>query len=148
MKQLLPLIIAVMAGGVLPLQASLNVNLGKTVNQPVFAAFVSFFIGTVGLLIYLFAINFNFSSTHQTFQAHWSVWLAGLLGAFYVTAVIVLTPRIGTTLTFGLIISGQMLISLIIDQFGFMGATVHPINWQRIMGVFLLIGGMLLIRKF
>lgn len=39
-------------------------------------------------------------------------------------------------------------ISLVVDQYGFMGANVHPIHWQRVVGVILLIIGVVVIRKF
>ena len=148
MKQLFPILLAFVAGGVLPIQAGLNVELGKSVQQPVFAAFASFLVGSIGLLIYLFMIKHDFSTTSNVKEVHWSVWMAGLLGAFYVAAVIILTPKLGTALTFALIVTGQMAISLIVDQFGFMGANVHHINWQRTAGVVLLIAGVILIRKF
>ncbi len=148
MRQFIPLLFAVVAGGVLPIQASLNVELGKSVHQPIFAAFASFLIGSIGLILYLFIIKFDFATLTNVRQVHWSVWTAGLLGAFYVAAVIILTPKLGTALTFGLIVTGQMLISLVVDQFGFMGAPVHTINWQRLLGVALLIAGVILIRKF
>ncbi len=147
-SQLVYIFLAVVAGAVLPLQAGLNVQLGKAVHQPVFAAFASFLIGTVGLLAYLLAIKFDFSTVAQAKTVSPAVWTAGLLGAFYVAAVIVLAPRLGTALTFSLIVAGQMSLSLIFDHFGLLDLPVKHINWQRMIGVAFLIIGVLLIRKF
>jgi len=47
-----------------------------------------------------------------------------------------------------LIVSGQMTASLVLDHFGWLGYQLHPINGLRILGVFLLIGGVVLIRLF
>ena len=137
-----------MAGAVLPLQAGLNVQLGKSVHQPIFAAFASFFVGTIGLLIYLIVLKFDFSSISQTSSVSSVVWIAGILGAFYVAAVIILAPRLGVALTFVLVVAGQMTISLVFDHFGLLGLPVKHINWQRLLGVLLLVAGVLLIRKF
>ncbi|TDU34329.1 transporter family-2 protein [Gelidibacter sediminis] len=146
--QLLYIILAVLAGSVLPLQAGLNVQLGKSVHQPIFAAFASFLIGTIGLLIYLFILKFDFSTIVQTKTVSPVVWIAGLLGAFYVAAVIILAPKLGTALTFVLVVAGQMTVSLVLDHYGLLGLPVKQINWQRLLGVAFLVVGVLLIRKF
>ncbi len=144
----LPILVAVIAGAVLPFQAVLNIQLGKTVQQPVFAAFASFVLGSIGLLIYLLIIKFDFSTISQVKNASPVVWLAGILGAFYVAAVIVLAPKLGTALTFGLVVAGQMSVSLILDHYGLLGLPVKEINWQRLVGVVLLLIGVIIIRKY
>lgn len=147
-SQLVYIIFAIVAGAVLPLQAGLNVQLGKSVSQPVFAAFASFLVGSLGLLIYLFIIKFDFSLVSNVKSVSPFVWIAGLLGAFYVAAVIVLAPKLGTALTFSLVVAGQMAISLVLDHYGLLGLPVKTINWQRFLGIAFLIAGVLLIRKF
>ena len=145
---LLPILIAIAAGAVLPFQAVLNIQLGKTVQQPVFAAFASFVLGSIGLLIYLMIIKFDFSIIPDTRNASPAVWFAGILGAFYVAAVIVLAPKLGTALTFALVVAGQMTVSLILDHYGLMGLPVKEINWQRLVGVILLLVGVIIVRKY
>ncbi len=147
-QQIIYIIFAVLAGAVLPLQAGLNIQLGKSVQQPIFAAFISFLIGTIGLLVYLFILKFDFSSVTNVKSVSPWVWIAGLLGAFYVAAVIILAPKLGTALTFSLVVAGQMIVSLVFDHFGLLGLPVKQINWQRLLGVAFLITGVLLIRKF
>ena len=147
-SQLFFILLAIIAGAVLPLQAGLNVQLGKSVHQPIFAAFASFLIGTVGLLIYLFILKFDFSSIAQTKTVSPVVWIAGILGAFYVAAVIILAPKLGTALTFVLVVAGQMIVSLVLDHYGLLGLPVKQINWQRLLGVAFLVAGVLLIRRF
>ncbi|NQZ45238.1 MAG: DMT family transporter [Flavobacteriaceae bacterium] len=147
-SQLFFILLAIIAGAVLPLQAGLNVQLGKSVHQPIFAAFASFLIGTVGLLIYLFILKFDFSSIAQTKTVSPVVWIAGILGAFYVAAVIILAPKLGTALTFVLVVAGQMTVSLVLDHYGLLGLPVKQINWQRLLGVAFLVAGVLLIRRF
>ncbi|WP_046756097.1 DMT family transporter [Kordia jejudonensis] len=146
--QIFFIILAIVAGAVLPLQAGLNVQLGKSVHQPIFAAFASFLVGTIGLLMYLIVLKFDFSSITQVKTVSPVVWIAGLLGAFYVAAVIILAPKLGTALTFVLIVAGQMTVSLVLDHYGLLGLPVKQINWQRLVGVAFLVVGVLLIRKF
>ena len=147
-SQLLLMVIAIAAGAVLPLQAGLNIQLGKAVHQPIFAAFASFVIGAAGLLVYLFFLKFDFTSIPQVKSTPPTVWLAGVLGAFYVAAVIILAPKLGVALTFSLVVAGQMTVSLLLDHFGLMHLPVKQINWPRVIGVIFLIAGVLLIRRF
>ena len=44
-------------------------------------------------------------------------------------------------------VAGQMMLSLILDHFGFMGVPKQPITMTRLAGVAMLIGGVLLVRK-
>ncbi|MEM7110575.1 MAG: DMT family transporter [Bacteroidota bacterium] len=147
-SQLLLIGLAVVAGAVLPVQAGLNVQLGKAVQQPIFAAFASFLVGSIGLMVYLLIVKFQFDAIAEIKTVSPVVWIAGLLGAFYVAAVIILTPKLGAALTFSLIVTGQMAVSMVLDHFGLMGMPQVPVNWQRILGIALLVVGVLLIRKF
>ena len=142
------LLIALVSGAFLPLQATFNVQVGKTMKEPVFAAFLSFLVGTIGLLIYLLFTRFHFGNLGQLKSMNWYLWLAGILGAFYVVAIILSTEKIGTALTFGLVVTGQMGLSIILDHYGLFGSPVNTITWQKIVGVVFLISGVVLIRKF
>ena len=148
MKVLFFVLLAVLAGAVLPVQAALNGKMGKAVGDPVYAAFISFVVGSIGLFLYLLATKTELSAISDAKGVDWSVWSAGILGAFYVACVIILAPRLGVALTFGLVVTGQLVISLIIDHYGLLGIPVHTLNWQRIVGVLLVVGGVILIRKF
>ena len=146
--QIFLIVLAIIAGAVLPVQAGLNVQLGKAVHQPIFAAFASFLVGSAGLLVYLFMLKFQFDTITEIKTVSPVVWIAGLLGAFYVAAVIIVAPKLGAALTFSLIVTVQMFVSMVLDHFGLLGMPRVPLNWQRLLGIVFLIGGVLLIRKF
>ncbi|MEM6830428.1 MAG: DMT family transporter [Bacteroidota bacterium] len=148
MKTFIFMLLAVVAGAILPIQAALNGKMGKAVGDPVYAAFISFVVGSIGLVIYLLATRTDLSTLAEARTVHASVWSAGILGAFYVACVIILAPKLGVALTFGLIVTGQLGISLIIDNYGLLGIPVQTISWQKIAGMLLIIGGVVLIRKF
>ena len=147
MQQALFFFIAVLAGVLLPLQAGLNTELGRAVNSPVYAAFLSFIVGSLGLLAYcLIARDVQLADICGGVQLPWVYWTGGLMGAFYVAAIIILTPKLGVALTFGLTVAGQMVFSVVVDHYGWLGVPVHPINWVRTIGVLLIVGGVVLIR--
>lgn len=146
--KLILILLAISAGAVLPLQAALNAKMGKAVGDPVYAALISFVIGSIGLFAYVLIAKTEFSAIQHAKSVNWAVWTAGLLGAFYVAAVIILAPKLGTALTFGLVVAGQLSVSLVFDHFGLFNLPVHEITWQRIAGILLIVGGVLLIRNF
>jgi transporter family-2 protein len=76
------------------------------------------------------------------------MWLGGLLGAFFVCASIVLTPRLGTATTVGLFLAGQVIASIIIDHFGLFGITVQPASLPRLLGALLIIVGVAVVQRF
>lgn len=148
MKFILLLGLAFVAGMLGPVQAGMNAKIGKALNYPFYAALISFAVGTAGLLTYALIGKMDFSVIRTVSGVHWSLWLAGLLGAFYVSATIVLAPRLGTALTFGLVVAGQLVMAVVIDHFGLFGMPMQPVNWTRLAGIVLIAGGTMLIRWF
>ena len=140
--------LAFAAGMLGPLQAGMNAKIGKTLGDPFYAALISFAVGTVGLLTVALVGRVEFSAIRTAGSVHWSLWLAGLLGAFYVTASIVLTPRLGAALTFSLVVAGQLVMAVMIDHFGMLGVPVQPVNLPRLAGIVLITAGAMLIRRF
>lgn len=142
------LLIAFAAGMLAPLQAGMNTRMGRAIGDPFYAALISFAVGTLGLFIYILFSRIEFAAIRGAADVHWSIWFAGLLGAFYVTATIVLTPRLGAALTFSLVVAGQLVMALFMDHFGSFGIPVQPVNLPRIFGIVLITAGVVLIRKF
>jgi transporter family-2 protein len=142
------LLIALLAGAMMPTQAAVNNKMAAFVDNPILAAFVSFFVGTVALFSYLLVSGIPLGNLSAVREAPLVAWAGGLMGAFFVAAAVSLVPRLGVAMTFSLIIAGQMIVTLIIDHFGFLGVEVRPVNWPRIAGSLLITGGVVLIRRF
>jgi len=146
MEKYLWIIISFVAGAILPIQAGINTKLGKAANSPSVAALVSFIVGLLALLIYVLVTQQNYSLKGiKEAPAH--AWLGGIFGAFYVTVIILAFPRIGPGYMFGLVIAGQLLLSIIMEHFQWLGAHHHPISLSRILGMLMIIGGVVLIKK-
>jgi len=142
------MVLAVVAGAMMPTQAATNNKMAAVVDSPILAAFISFFIGTLGLLVYVVASGTPLSNMWNAKDAPAVAWIGGLLGAFFVTTTVLLAPRLGVAMTFSLIVLGQMLITLVIDHFGLLGVPVQQVTLSRVAGILLVIGGVVLIRKF
>jgi transporter family-2 protein len=141
------IIIALALGAILPMQAAINARLAKTAGSPVIAAFISFAVGTIALMLFLM-ISSQFKLGFISSQSPWWIWTGGLLGTFFVAGIVVLLPRLGVALSFGLVLAGQMFVAILFDQFGWMGVAIREISAGKIVGAILLIIGVILIRKY
>jgi transporter family-2 protein len=54
--------------------------------------------------------------------------------AVYITAGILLFPRLGAVVSIGLFIAGQMLASVLLDGFGWLGVEAQPIDLAAVAG--------------
>lgn len=139
---------ALSLGAILPIQAAINARLARTLGSPMAAAFVSFSVGTIGLLFFVLAAR-QISLQDFALQGRpWWIWTGGLLGIFFVSGIVIVLARLGTVLAFSLVLAGQMIAAILIDQFGWLGVSIREISWGRLAGVLLLIIGVVMIRKF
>jgi bacterial/archaeal transporter family-2 protein len=141
------IIIALASGAFLPLQAGLNTKLGKAIASPVHASIISFMVGVITVFVYI-QLTSQPVSWAGVKTAPWYAWMGGVLGAFYVTAIVLAFPKIGPALTFGLVVAGQMFIAILLDHFNILVAQQHPVNLWRVLGIVLIIAGVIIIRKF
>ena len=146
MTSLLLLLFAVVAGSFLPLQAGVNARLSHFVGGPVRASMISFAVGALALFLVV-VLFYRHGHTHAK-DAPWWAWVGGLLGAFYVTATVVVPVRIGAAAFFGILVAAQLVMSVLVDQFGWIGFPQKATSPLRLVGVALLIGGALLVRLF
>jgi bacterial/archaeal transporter family-2 protein len=143
---LLLLLLAVLAGAVLPVQAGINAQLRVTLGNPLAAALVSFLIGTVALVLIELGARIRLPPLAVLERAPWWHWTGGLLGAVYVGMMIVLAPRLGAATLIAAVVAGQMVTSLVLDHYALVGFAAHPLSLQRILGAALVIGGVALVR--
>jgi len=142
------ILLALTAGAALPIQASLNGRLGKELGNPMLAALGSFVAGCLVLLVYLLATRTSFPSLGIVARIPPYLWIGGVLGGLYVTLAIILTPKLGVATTMGLVVAGQIGVSIILDHFGLLGLDKHPVSAGRLFGAILLAAGVILVKRF
>ena len=138
-------IIAFFGGFVLPFQAGFNTTLSRAAGSPFFAAAVSFAVGTISMVTVCILTKTKLPPGPNLAALPFWGWLGGCMGAYYVTSAVISAPQIGATSLAALLVSGQMVASLVLDHYGLIGFEVHPINPLRILGAFLLVSGVFLI---
>lgn len=139
---------AIIVGFGVPAQAGINSQLGKALGNPFLASFSSFCVGVISVLGVMLVNQTAWPTMARLAGVPWWAWTGGFFGALFVTAMILLAPRLGATTTLSLMIAGQMLASLFFDHYGYFGLPQHPVSWLRFLGILLVVGGVFLIQRF
>jgi len=145
----LPLYLAIVvaAGALIATQAGVNSQLARAVGHPVFAATISFVVGTAALLVACIAVRGSWTGLATAAQAPWWIWTGGLLGAVFVVTLAWLAPVLGAATLLSVAIAGQMSFALVLDHYGLVGFPHRSMSAGRAVGVGLLIAGVVMIRR-
>jgi transporter family-2 protein len=74
-------------------------------------------------------------------------FLAGAMGVILYVTLSVTLPRIGVANATVLIVAGQFVVALLLDQKGWMGVPQHPLTLSRLAGFALLLGAVYLMSR-
>lgn len=144
MQDLFYFFLMLVSGVFVALQPLINANLAARVGL-VQSAFVSFTVGALALA----GVTLVYNQGDLRGVAGAPLWqlTGGLLGAFFVTTIILAAPRIGTTAALAATIASQLAAGAVLDHFGLLGGRHIPFDLWRGVGVALLFAGAGLILK-
>jgi bacterial/archaeal transporter family-2 protein len=134
-------------GGMIALQAPINSVLGKRIGT-LPAASVSFFIGTVVLVVLALVAGGGFGRLGEARHLEWYYLTGGVLGACYVTSVLVTVRTLGAGGVTAATIAGQLTAAVIVDQLGILGLEKNVVTAPRVVGVALLAAGTFLVVRY
>jgi bacterial/archaeal transporter family-2 protein len=132
------------AGGLIALQAPINSTLGRSVGT-FQGAFVSFIVGTIALAIVAGLSRGGMGQLGEIRGLPWYYLIGGLLGAVYVSTVLVTVRHLGAGGVTAATIAGQLTLAVVVDQFGWLGVDRHTISLARALGILLLVAGVVLV---
>ncbi|HEX6026327.1 MAG TPA: DMT family transporter [Solirubrobacter sp.] len=133
-------------GALLAVQAAANVQLSTATSSPFGASTLQLGIAAV-LLLAATVVAGSLGAFGDLGDAKAWHLVGGLGSALYITSGILLFPRLGAVLTVGLWIAGQMLASLVLDGFGWLGVAREPLGLADVAGfVAVLVGAALIVK--
>ena len=147
MSKYLFILAALFIGGLLSIQGSINAQLSSFLKHPLQAALTNFAVGTFALIMLNVLLRTHVPSFAELKAIPWYLFLAGLLGALFVTSVVILIPRIGVTTMLAASIAGQLIIASVIDHFGWFNVPIHHFSLSRMSGIVLLLVSIILIQR-
>ena len=147
MLKVIPVLLAVAAGMSIVVQQALNSNLRVALGSAAWSGFVSYFVGVVCMALLALALRDPLPAASAAAHLPWWAWSGGLFGAIFIGLGIFLVPRLGAATFIALLVTGQMLASVTFDHFGWLGLAQRSVDLPRLIGMALLIGGVMLIRR-
>jgi transporter family-2 protein len=142
-RTLVAALATIVVGSLIALQAPINSGLGRAVGT-LPAAAISFTIGTI-LLVGLVIVSGQLGSVSEASNVRWYYLIGGLLGAAYVTTVLLTVRTLGAGGVTAATVAGQLTASVVIDRIGMLGLEETPITAGRVIGVVLLFAGTVLV---
>lgn len=139
-------LLLVLAGFGLTLQAAVNTRLREAVGSPALSALISFLVGAVPLALAAATGLLGRGRLTGLGGSPWWMWIGGLFGAFYVTLAVIGVQRVGAAVVVACAVGGQLAAALVLDSFGWLGVPRAPLNPWRVLGVVLVFAGVLLVQ--
>ena len=147
LRLLLPSLLAFAAGVSIVVQQVLNARLRADLGSAAWAGFASYAVGLACMALLALALRDPLPAAGVAARVPWWAWSGGLFGALFIGLAIVLVPQLGAAAFIALLVAGQMLASVTFDHFGWMGLAQRSLDGPRLIGVALLVGGVILIRR-
>jgi bacterial/archaeal transporter family-2 protein len=146
------ILLALLAGAVLPIQGAINGLLRSDIGAPFVVGTISF-AGAALAMVAVLLITLTLTDAPKPrlsglAEMPWWGWLGAVCGATYVTTVFTSIPLIGTAAAVGLTVAGQQIASLFVDRYGWFRLPRREISSLRYAGVALLLTGVALIQVF
>ncbi len=140
-------LLAAAAGAANPAQAGANSELNKTLHDALPATMLVYLSGLVGVLLIWGIVRQPVPGVDKLAATPWWAWTGGLLSIGATLAGAVFAQKMGSGVFTGISVTASLVMSLVLDNYGWMGFKVHPASWPRMLGCGLMITGLWLVAK-
>ena len=127
-------LLGIFSGLITPVQTAVNTRLGRSIGSPLRASLVSFSVGLIAMLTLTLLLGPYPLIPATAANGPWWMWFAGVFGVTFLTGNVLLLPKLGSLKTVIMPVTGQIVMGLLIDAFGWFGTTAQPISPLRIAG--------------
>jgi len=146
-RQALWQLAAVLSGCLSAVVGAILASLGQVIGSAIQATTVLFAIATAVIIVFC-CINGSVIKVRKAFttNAPWWIWMGGILGAIIVYGNAWLIPMIGVSVFMMALLIGQLLLSLLMERNGWLGAPKKHISWIQYVGILIMLMGVFLIK--
>lgn len=134
---------SIIAGAAMSIQGVMNTRLGDKIGLYEANLFVQGTAFIFSLIAFFVVGKGNFSLITDVNKFY---LLGGLLGLVITVTVMLGIGNLSPTVAISIILISQLLVAAIIDAFGLMGSERIAFTWNKYIGLFLMIGGVLLFK--
>jgi len=144
-------LLALLAGLGIPVMAAMNAHLGVQLHNTALSTVIVFSVGlavsTLYLLLFASPASLSPSELLSTSRPPLYLFSGGIFVAFYIFTITWISPRFGVANAIVFVLLGQMISAVIIDHFGLFNAMKMDISLTKILGIFLMIAGIFLVKR-
>ncbi|MBE7472557.1 MAG: EamA-like transporter family protein [Anaerolineae bacterium] len=145
---MLEIVLTILIGLLGGVSVGLQGPIAGAMSQRVGSSASSFIVHISGAILSGLLLAARGGETIQNWRGlPWYMLGSGVFGLILYLTLTHTLPRLGATTAVTLIIVGQLVMGMLIDQFGWFGVEVRPIDgWRLAAVVLLLAGGYLMVR--
>lgn len=147
MRKLFWQLCAIISGCLMASIGAIYARLGTVIGSAIQASIISFIIATTAITVYcvifgkIHTVGMAFSRKYP-----WWMWLGGFAGATTVFGNAWFIPKIGVGLFVMALLIGQLVLSLLMEHNGWLGAPKKEITARQMIGIAIMLAGVVLIR--
>ena len=134
------------AGAVIPVMATFNAQLARSIGSSHAAVVILLFVGFLSGIAFLLSARAPLPDITAFTNTKSYLFTGGLMVAFYIISVTILIPKFGVGNTILFVVCAQMCSSAIIDNWGLFGVPVRPVSWLRFFGLIVIFAGLVLVQ--
>ncbi|GAB4420260.1 MAG: DMT family transporter [Anaerolineae bacterium] len=145
---MLEIVLTILIGLLGGVSVGLQGPIAGAMSQRVGSSASSFIVHISGAILSGLLLAARGGETIQNWRGlPWYMLGSGVFGLILYLTLTHTLPRLGATTAVTLIIVGQLVMGMLIDQFGWFGVALRPIDgWRVVAVVLLLAGGYLMVR--
>ena len=136
-------LLAMFFGVVLTVHLAMNGKVGQAIGNPRVGNMVFWCIGAVGAII-IGLTGWQTGALTGVQQVNPLLLTAGLIGASLVFGIAWLFPRVGAADATIALLFGQIVSSLVLSHYGWLGSPTQPITMRGVLGVLVMLVGVVL----
>jgi bacterial/archaeal transporter family-2 protein len=145
MESVILIILIGLAGGV---AVGLQSPMASMISQRL-GIFESVFIVHLGgaIIALLPLLLYSGGKLSQWRNVPWYALCAGIFGLVVISAISYMIPRVGVAASITTVVAGQLMVGMILDHFGLLGAAERSLDLTRVTGMIVVLAGVWLTVK-
>jgi transporter family-2 protein len=135
------------AGAANPVQSGANAELRKNLGSVLWAGVAVYVIGLLGVLLIEVFAREALPGADRFGAVKWWAWMGGPASIGSTLAGVALAQRLGSGTFTGLNITAALGMSVVFDNYGWVGFKEHPVTPMRIFGCVLMVAGVWIVAR-
>jgi len=145
---LIAYVLSLLTGVLNAVHSGTNAKLTEVLKRPWWAGVIVCVVSGIVMLAATLASREPVPKLDALAATPWWAWVGTAIAAIPIIATLMFAGPLGAAAYNGLVVTGTLVSSLVLDHFGLLGFSTHPLNAMRVIGGVLMLGGLFLICKF